>query len=702
MLPQLTPTRIAVVYALLGGAWIVVSDHVVEWVLADQAATLAVQTAKGLFYIAATTLLVYWLARRGRSSALHEAAFHRSEDRRARIERIARFGTWEWNPATGNVTWSEGLFEIFGLDPGRDPPRFEDFDRLFLPEDLELLRAAVEAAVTAGEPYELELRAVHPDGEVRMCAVRGEPETGPDGKVVRLYGSFHDLTERKRREVERDRLHQAVEQAGDAIIVTDPKGTIEYVNPAFERMTGFSREEAIGENPRIQKSGEQADEFYREMWETITGGGTWRGRIINRRKDGTPYTADASISPVRDASGEIVNFVAAHHDVTRELDLENQLLQAQKLESIGSLAGGIAHDFNNMLTVILGRLEMALVATPPGDPRRADLEEVWAAARRSAELVGQLLGFARKQIISPRALDLNAAVEARLGMLRPLIGEDVDLRWRPADQPGAVYIDPSQLDQILTNLLINARDALEGIGRITIEIGNAELDEAYCADHVGFRPGEYVVLAVSDTGCGMDEVTMSRIFEPFFTTKPLGQGTGLGLSTVYGIVKQNQGFINVYSEPGQGSTFRIYLPRHVGAGTAGAVTAPPQEPPIGTERVLLVEDEASILKLATRQLESLGYSVLPASDADEAIGIAAAYAGPIHLLLTDVVMPGMNGRDLYGRLLAGRPDLRCLFMSGYTAAGIAHRGVLEEGVHFLQKPFTVRELAAASREALTE
>jgi CheY-like chemotaxis protein len=200
----------------------------------------------------------------------------------------------------------------------------------------------------------------------------------------------------------------------------------------------------------------------------------------------------------------------------------------------------------------------------------------------------------------------------------------------------------------------------------------------------------------------MDEVTMSRIFEPFFTTKPVGQGTGLGLSTVYGIVKQNQGFINVYSEPGEGSTFRIYLPRHVGAGTAGAVTAPPQEPPIGTERVLLVEDEASILKLATRQLESLGYSVLPASDADEAIGIAAAYPGPIHLLLTDVVMPGMNGPDLYGRLLAGRPDLRCLFVSGYTAAGIAHRGVLEEGVHFLQKPFTVRELAAASREALSE
>jgi two-component system, cell cycle sensor histidine kinase and response regulator CckA len=645
-------------------------------------------------------LLVYWLAQRGRLSAFHEAALVRGEDRRARIERLARFGTWEWDPVADQVFWSEGMFEIFGLDPGRPPPRFEEFDRLFPPGDQKRLRAAVEAALTRGEPYALELHTLRGDGEVRTGATRGEVEMGPDGKVVRLFGSHLDITDRKRREVELERLQRAIEQAGDAILVTDPEGTIEYVNPAFERISGFSREEALGRNPSIQKSGVQAEAFYREMWETITGGEIWQGRIVNRRKDGTEYTADASISPVRDASGEIVNFVAVHQDVTRVLDLESQLLQSQKLESIGSLAGGIAHDFNNMLTVILGRLEMALRATAAEDPRRSDLEEVRAAARRSSELVSQLLGFARKQIIAPRALDLNAAIEARLGMLRPLIGEDLDLRWLPADAPWAVHVDPSQLDQILTNLVVNARDALAGVGRITIEVRSVELDEAYCADHLGFRPGAYVMLAVSDSGQGMDRETMSRIFEPFFTTKAPGRGTGLGLSTVFGIVKQNQGFINVYSEPGEGSSFRIYLPRHGGEAAPARPATSGDGARKVSETVLLVEDEAPLLGLATLQLETLGYNVLAAGHPEEAIAVAEGYEGPIHLLMADVVLPGMNGRALYERLLTGRPDLECLYVSGYTAAGIAHRGVLDEGVHFLQKPFTVRELEAALHAAL--
>ncbi len=704
MTPRFTPLRIAIVYALLGAAWILVSDRAVEWAFAGQATTLALQTAKGLLYIAVTTPLVYWLARRGWENAIHEAEATRA---RAHLREARAFQSalvdasplplLTLEPDGRVLTWNDSAEEVFGWSadevigevlPIVPPEKAEEF-------------AELRRRVVAGESFAgVELERRRKDGTSVDLRLSTAPVRGTDGEVVAIMAALEDVSPVKRREVEHERMHRAVEQAGEAIVVTDPRGTIEYVNPAFERISGYSREEALGENPRIQKSGEHDEAFYRQIWETILGGQTWHGRIVNRRKDGTRYTADLSISPVRDASGEIVNFVAVERDVSRELELENQLLQAQKMESIGSLAGGIAHDFNNMLTVILGNLELTLDATPVDDPRRAELEEVQAAALHSSELVGQLLGFARKQIISPRPLGLNGAVETRLGMLRRLIGEDMDLRWHPADELWSVRMDPAQLDQILTNLLINARDAIEGVGQVTIETANVEFDEEYCADHPGFRPGEYVMLAISDTGRGMDSETMGRIFEPFFTTKSPDQGTGLGLSTVYGIVKQNKGFINVYSEPGEGTTFRIYLSRHVAEGTPASETTPPGESRRGTETILVVEDEPSLLELVTRQIESLGYAVLPASGPDEATRIAAGHEGPIHLLLTDVVMPNMNGRDLYERLLASRPEMECLFMSGYTAEAIAHRGFLDEGLHFLQKPFTAPGLAAALSDVL--
>jgi signal transduction histidine kinase/CheY-like chemotaxis protein len=402
---------------------------------------------------------------------------------------------------------------------------------------------------------------------------------------------------------------------------------------------------------------------------------------------------------VETRSAELQQSLAERVLMEREREiLRAQLSQAQKLESIGRLAGGVAHDFNNMLHVILGYTELAMGTVPEGAPAHGDLQEVRRAAERSARITRQLLAFARKQTIEPRGLDLNESVEGMLKMLHRLLGEDLDLAWAPAGKPVHVFLDPSQLDQILANLCVNAREAVQGVGRVTLETHSVVIDEAYCEKAPGFVPGEFSVLVVSDDGCGMDERVQEKLFDPFFTTKQ--DGTGLGLATVYGIVKQNDGFINVYSEPGQGSTFRIYLPRHHGVADATADRGDPVVLAAAGETVLVVEDDPSILKLAELMLESLGYAVLGAGTAEDALAVVRGQAGPIHLLVTDVVMPGMNGRELARQLGESRPDLKVLFMSGYTSNVIAHRGVLDDDVHFIPKPFTRALLAAKVREAL--
>jgi signal transduction histidine kinase/ActR/RegA family two-component response regulator len=377
-----------------------------------------------------------------------------------------------------------------------------------------------------------------------------------------------------------------------------------------------------------------------------------------------------------------------------------QLQQAQKMESVGRLAGGVAHDFNNMLGVILGHAELALGQLSPDEPLHADLQEIRKAAIRSADLTRQLLAFARKQTVAPRVLDLNETVSGMLSMLHRLIGEDLDLQWQPKAGLWPIKMDPSQIDQILANLCVNSRDAIVGVGRIAIETGHATFTEDACASQADVVPGDYVLLAVSDNGRGIDKDTLSHLFEPFFTTKAIGKGTGLGLATVYGIVKQNNGFVNVHSEPDQGTTFRIYLPRHAGRDGEGRTEGAGAPAPRGQETILLVEDEPGVLTLTTTMLRRQGYAVIPAATPGEAIGLAKAHIGRIHLLVTDVVMPEMNGRDLAGNLRSIYPTLRRLFMSGYTADVIAHHGVLDAGVHFIQKPFSIERLAAKVREAL--
>ncbi len=380
--------------------------------------------------------------------------------------------------------------------------------------------------------------------------------------------------------------------------------------------------------------------------------------------------------------------------------LQIQLLQSQRMESVGRLAGGVAHDFNNMLGVIIGHAEIALEQVELAQPIYNDLLEIHKAAQRSANLTRQLLGFARKQTVKPRVLDVNETVESMLKMLRRLIGEDIDLLWKPGLDLWPLKMDPSQIDQILANLCVNARDAISGVGKVTIETANYAFDEAYCSQHPGFICGEYVLIAISDDGCGMDKETLNNLFEPFYTTKGLGKGTGLGLATVYGIVKQNNGFINVYSEPGWGATFKIYLPRSGDRVSEAREHVTEEKLLRGSETILLVEDEESILDLGKTILERLGYQVLAAHSPIEALDWAERHLSPIHLLITDVVMPGMNGKYLKEKLNALHPEMKSIFMSGYTANVIAHHGVLDEGIHFLQKPFSVKLLAEKVRGVL--
>ncbi len=421
------------------------------------------------------------------------------------------------------------------------------------------------------------------------------------------------------------------------------------------------------------------------------------GRSLWIRTAGRPvYDRNRVVKVV----GHIMDITALKQaEQEREL-LQEKLNQSQKMESVGRLAGGVAHDFNNMLGVILGHAELLLQNVSEADKSRRSLEEIEKAARRSAGLVSQLLAFARKQTIAPRVLDLNDTVSGMLNMLQRLIGENIDLTWIPGTGLWPVSMDPSQVDQVLANLCVNARDAIKGVGQLTIETANREFNREFCQSHDAYLPGQFIMLAVSDDGCGMDTRTIANLFEPFFTTKEIGRGTGLGLATVYGIVSQNNGFIIVESEPGRGSTFRVFIPRYAGSPAVSGEKVSTVTAAKGSETILLVEDEPSILEIGRKMLEHLGYRVLAAETPGAALQVAREHAGEIQLLITDVVMPEMNGRDLARNLLSIHPRIRRLFMSGYTADVIAHHGVLDPGVHFMQKPFSLQELAMKVQAAL--
>jgi len=534
-------------------------------------------------------------------------------------------------------------------------------------------------------------------------------EKDEQGRPLRMLGTHTDITERKLAEEAiregEERFRLTFQTSPDAININRLNdGMFVDINEGFTQLTGYTREDVIGRTSlEIDLWHNPADrqELVRGLQEKGHYSGLEARFRFKNGSVGVGLMSARIISP-----GGIPHIISITRDITERKRMEQerdklsgQLLQSQKMEAVGRLAGGVAHDFNNMLQTILGHSDLALAKIGPDGVLRDDLLEISKAAERSADLTRQLLAFARKQTVSPRVLDMNDAVGGMLKMLRRLIGEDIELIWKPGPELWPVKVDPAQVDQILANLSVNARDAISGVGMLTIETDNAVLDETYCENKAGFLPGQYVLLVVSDNGCGMDKEVIGHLFEPFFTTKEVGKGTGLGLATVYGIVKQNNGFIDVYSEPGRGTTFKVYLPR-VEVGPEIKTAAVEQKPMTGSETVLLVEDDEAILRLGTLMLERHGYTVLVAQTPNAALALVQKYEGPIHLLVTDVVMPEMNGKDLKTKITALRPETKTLFMSGYTANVIAHHGVLEEDLHFLQKPFSVHALTKKVREVL--
>jgi PAS domain S-box-containing protein len=564
-----------------------------------------------------------------------------------------------------------------------DPEEFDEFLRRF--------RAN-------GSVRSFEHRFRRKNGEVGVCLSSAE-SIEIDGLPCAIAATI-DITQQKQVEETMRSLVTAIEQSADTVVITDLNGVIQYCNPAFEKVTGYSKEEAIGQNPRVLKSGKHDAEFYRQMWATIVRGQVWSGHLTNKKKDGSLYQESATITPIRDASGKTSGFVAVKRDITRQRELEDQLRHAQKMESVGRLAGGVAHDFNNLLTVINGYGGLLLKRLKPSDPLREYAEHITKAGERAVSLTKQLLAFSRKQVIEPKVLDLNKTIRESAPVLQRLIGEDIALTTHLDGALGQVMADPEQIHQVIMNLVVNARDAMPDGGRLDIETSNVEIAaEAGNAMNADAIPGRYVSMSVTDSGHGMDEITRQNIFEPFFTTKEVGKGTGLGLSTVYGIVQQSGGWIDVWSAAGVGTSMKVYLPRidSFPAPEPEKISPPPQP---GDETILVVEDQSSVRAFAVAALQECGYHVLEASNGDEAISIANQHPGQIQLLLTDVVMPGMNGKVLSQRLKRSFGNLKVLFMSGYTADAFAERGVLDRGVAFLHKPFTPHELAAKVREVL--
>jgi len=567
------------------------------------------------------------------------------------------------------------------------------------PRLVEFWDGKLEEAARGGQPVTMEFAYPAVDG-LRHFEARLVPELGPDRTVATTLCVCSDITDRKQAEQALRHLAAIVESSQDAIIGMTLDGVITSWNAGAVRIYGYSAAEASGQPVAMLAPPERQDEVARVLDRLRQGAPSEQLETVRVRKDGRPVAVSLSVSPIRDDQGVLSGISTIARDITAHRQLEEQFRHAQKMEAVGQLAGGVAHDFNNLLTVINGYSELLLSALPANVPTWQAAAQIHRAGERAAALTRQLLAFSRQAVLDPQVLDLNAVVLEIDKMLRRLIGEDIELATALQPEIDRVFVDPGQIDQVIINLVVNARDAMPQGGQLTLETRNVELDESYAATHLAAKPGHYVMLAVTDTGCGMPPEIKARIFEPFFTTKATGKGTGLGLATVYGIIKQSGGGIEVYSEIGVGTTFKIYLPA---VGRAAAVApAAPAAIPGGTETLLLVEDDAAVRGIALLALESCGYRVLAAAGAREALRLADEHRDAIDLLVTDVVMPEMNGRQVAAAVKARCPAARVLYLSGYTDGAVIRHGILETEVAFLQKPFKPSDLASKVRTLLDQ
>jgi PAS domain S-box-containing protein len=574
------------------------------------------------------------------------------------------------------------------------------------PDDKERLQRAAAATFAPDKSGRIQFRFLAKDGRVVWTETHTIPILDDTGEIIGLRGVTVDISEQRQAEEEtrkaEEKYRNIFENAIEGIFQSTPDGRFLAANPALAQILGYeSPEDLIALRQNLNTQHYVNSECRQELKRLLDQDGFVLGMECEVfRKDGSKIWAIENARAICDDNGTPLYYEGSIEDITERKALQEQLQQAQKMEAIGRLAGGIAHDFNNLLTAINGYSELVLMNLQAEDPLLGYIEEIKKAGNRAAALTRQLLAFSRKQVLQPKILDLNSVVTDLEKMLRRLIGEDIDLRTVLHPELGSLKADPGQVEQVIMNLVVNARDAMPNGGKLIVETGNAYFDEEFVEQHIDITPGQYVSLAVTDTGIGMDEQTQKRIFEPFFTTKEMGKGTGLGLSTVYGIVKQSGGNLLVHSEIGCGTSFTIYLPRVDERSEEINGSAEVKDSLQGKETILLAEDEETVRKLAARVLEMYGYQVLVAANGGAAFLVCERHKEPIHLLISDVIMPEMGGRELANRLAQLHPEMKTLFMSGYTNDAIAEQGILEQGINFIQKPFTPSALARKVREIL--
>ena len=636
-----------------------------------------------------------------RESRESEERLRASEESLVRAQKIACVGNWDWDIKADRLIWSDEIYRIFGLEPQQFEPTYKAFLKSVHPDDRAKLEEAVNQSVTNQRPYNINHRIVLPNGKVRYVHEQGEVEFGQDGDPKRMIGTVQDITERYLVEQELEKLFGAIKQAGEIIVITDHDGVIEFVNPAFTAITGYSAGEAIGQKPSLLKSDLQDPAYYKDMWDTISRGDVWKGSLIDRKKDGSYFPVMMTVSPVKDDRGIITHYISVQQDMSEHQQLEEQLHQSQKMEALGTLVGGIAHDFNNMLAGILGNTYLIRSRHQKGQTFDDLLEAIDQYGNGAADMIRQMLTFARNDNIELKPMNLNQVVKETCKLVRTVTPENIDCRFTIDEETLKVLGDVSQIQNILLNLTNNARDALAGMEnpRIEVSLSHYHADQKFASRYPESVHDEYARLSVRDNGSGIDYEHLKRIFDPFFTTKGVSKGTGLGLSMVYGAAKRHNGIIDVDSVRGEFTVFHVYLPL-----IKGAAEMPREDSRISLQSegqtVLLADDEDMLREVHANLLIELGFRVIQAEDGQSGVELYEENRDSITLAILDVVMPRMGGVEAALRIHELSPGLPIIFVTGYDLNEALSSAKLPVNYSALQKPFTVQQLAEKIKEAM--